>query len=148
MAESKFVVFRLAEEWYGVPIESVERILEDQEVTRLPRLPKVFLGVFDLRGQTMPALDLRERFALGSSSKPGSMVVVLLEGGRCAWRVDSVVGIFSLDESQIEESPEMIRAADDDFLAGVGRHGEKLIVLVNPENVLPQSARKALAAAA
>lgn len=148
MAEQKFVVFRLADEWYGVPIEAVERILEDQEVTRLPKLPKVFLGVFDLRGQTMPALDLRERFGLGRSEQAASMVVVLLEGGRCAWRVDSVVGIFSLADDQIEESPEMLRSQEDDFLAGVGKHGERLIVLVNPENVVPKAARKSLAAAA
>lgn len=148
MAERKFVVFQLADEWYGVPIERVERILEDQAVTRLPRLPQLYLGVFDLRGDTVPALDLRDRFGLGAREGQASMVIVQLETGRCAWRVDGVAGIFSLSEADIEESPALLRTKQDDFLAGVGKHKEKLIVLLEADHVVPESDRVKLALAA
>ena len=60
--ETKYVVFQLDKERFGVPIDAVERILPSQEVTRLPRTPKMMLGVFDLRGSTIPAVDARLRF--------------------------------------------------------------------------------------
>jgi purine-binding chemotaxis protein CheW len=148
MIEQKFVVFRLGEEWYGVPIERVERILDDQKVTKLPKLPELFMGVFDLRGETIPALDLRERFSMDPTESASTMVIVQLDTGRCAWRVDGVAGIFSLGEDHIEESPQLMRAKQDDFLKGVGRHNDRLIVLLEPDNVLPQAERGFLAAAA
>lgn len=148
MADTKYVVFQLETELYGVPIDRVERILDDQEVTRIPKLASLFLGVFDLRGQTIPALDLRQRFELPQRTEKGAMVVVLLESGRCAWRVDQVAGIFSFDDSDIEESPHLVKAEKDDFLAGVGKKGEKLVVLLDTEYVVPAKAKKQLALAA
>lgn len=148
MAETKYVVFQLDTELYGVPIDRVERILDDQEVTRIPKLASLFLGVFDLRGQTVPALDLRRRFDLPPRQEKGAMVVVLLESGRCAWRVDQVAGIFSFDEADIEQSPCMVKAEKDDFLAGVGKKGEKLVVLLDTEHVVPEKAKSDLALAA
>lgn len=148
MAETKYVVFQLDTELYGVPINRVERILEDQVVTRIPKLASLFLGVFDLRGQTVPALDLRRRFDLPVRHEKGAMVVVLLESGRCAWRVDQVAGIFSFDEADIEESPRLVKAEKDDFLSGVGKKGEKLVVLLDADFVIPDQARRDLVLAA
>ena len=63
MSEKKFIVFLLANERYGIPIEAVERILPEQNPTPIPKSPEMFLGVFDLRGETIPAIDLRTRFS-------------------------------------------------------------------------------------
>lgn len=148
MAEEKYVVFQLGKELYGVPIDRVERILEDQEITRIPKLASLFLGVFDLRGETIPALDLRKRFDLEQRAAPGSMIVVLSNDNRCAWRVDQVAGIYSFSDEDIQESPALVKAEKDEFLAGVGRHGNDLIVLLDADKVLPEKAKKALALAA
>lgn len=148
MAETKYVVFQLESELYGVPIDRVERILEDQEVTRIPKLSSLYLGVFDLRGQTVPALDLRQRFEMPKRDDKGAMVVVLLDAGRCAWRVDQVAGIYTFDDADIQESPQLVKADKDDFMAGVGRQGEKLVVLLDADYVIPEKAKKHLAMAA
>lgn len=148
MAEEKYVVFQLGRELYGVPIDRVERILEDQEVTKIPKLSSLFLGVFDLRGETIPALDLRKRFELEDRTEPGSMIVVLSKDGRCAWRVDQVAGIYTFSESDIQESPPLVKAEKDEFLAGVGRHGSDLVVILDADMVLPEKAKKSLALAA
>lgn len=148
MAEEKYVVFQLGRELYGVPIGRVERILEDQEVTKIPKLASLFLGVFDLRGETIPALDLRTRFDLEDRTEPGSMIVVLSQDGRCAWRVDRVAGIYNFSEKDIQESPPLVKAEKDEFLAGVGRHGADLVVILDADKVLPEKAKKTLALAA
>lgn len=148
MAEAKYVVFNLGKELYGVPIDRVERILADQDVTRIPKLSSLFLGVFDLRGETIPALDLRTRFELDARPEPGSMIVVQAADNRCAWRVDQVAGIYSFTDEDVQASPALVKGERDDFLAGVGRHGTDLVVLLNADKVLPEPAAASLALAA
>lgn len=138
MEERKYVVFSLADELYGLPIESVERILADQATTRIPRTAKMMLGVFELRGETIAAIDLRERFEFPAYEAQGNMVVVLTEGGRVAFRVDGVDGIHTFDESTIDDSPGSVKKADDDFMAAIGKHEGRLVVLLDPDHVLPK----------
>lgn len=144
MAEGKYVVFRLADELYGLPIDSVERILEDQTPVRIPRTPKMVLGVFDLRGETIGALDLRARFEFPESKGESNMVVVNCSAGRCALRVDGVEGIYDFAQDQIEASPTFTKGQDDAFLAGVGKRGDKLIVMLDIEHLIPEKVSKQL----
>ena len=62
MSETKYVVFQLGAERYGLPIDSVERILPSQSVTKLPKTPKMMLGVFDMRGETISGY-MRQHYA-------------------------------------------------------------------------------------
>lgn len=149
MSEKKYVVFQLDEELYGVPIDKVERILPQQSITPIPRTPKMLLGVFDIRGETIPAIDLRERFEMdANSSDHNQFIVVLQDTGRCAWQVDGVTGIFSFDETDIEDSPSLVKGVDDQFLAGVGRHNDRLVVMLDCDHVVPGEVTHTLAAAA
>ncbi|MFN3962449.1 MAG: chemotaxis protein CheW, partial [Fimbriimonadaceae bacterium] len=61
MAESKYVVFSIGSELFGLEIEFTERILTAQKETRIPRSPAAMLGLFDLRGRTIPVFDLALR---------------------------------------------------------------------------------------
>ncbi len=148
MSETKFVVFKLGKERYGLPIESVERILPNQDVTRLPRSPKVLLGVFDLRGTTVPALDAWQRFGMTQDDESHNFVVVITPEGRCALSVDRVDGIISLNEDQIEPPGTLSANEADPFLSGIGRQEDRLTVLIDPEKVVPKELRKKVAAVA
>ncbi|MCG9895888.1 MAG: chemotaxis protein CheW [Fimbriimonadaceae bacterium] len=145
--EQKFVVFQLGKERYGIAIEDVERILQEQKATPLPGMPPGFAGVFELRGETIPVLKLADRLGLVSMGEPDrrSLVVVQSSWGRCAWLVDKVEGIISLEDGEIEDGPEMVRGGEDDRVKGLGRTGDRLVVLLHPDQALAPSA---LAAAA
>lgn len=147
MAETKYVVFKLADELYGVPIERVERILPEQAVTRLPKTPKMFLGIFDLRGETVPAIDLRSRFELVERNDTANFVVLQTSSGRCAFRVDGVDGIVTLDDREVEESPELFDTKDD-FVLGIGKDHERLIVLIEADEIIPRTLRAKVASTA
>lgn len=144
MAETKYVVFKLGEELFGVPIERVERILPNQSVTRLPKTPRMFLGVFDLRGETVPAIDLRARFELEPVTDAVNFVVLQTAAGRCAFRVDGVDGIVNLDESEVEDSPELFDT-NDDFVLGIGKDRDRLIVLIEADEIIPRNLRSKIA---
>ncbi len=141
MAEGKYLVFELANAFYGLPIENVERILPTQKPTRVPKAPEMFLGVFDLRGETVPAIDLRTRFEFEKREGESNFVVIHSCVGRCALRVDRVDGIVTLDESDINLNAEMLKHKGDDFIAGVGKNNHRLIVLMNCDHIVPQNLR-------
>lgn len=146
MAEQKYVVFRLASERYGIPIESVERILPTQPVTKLPKTPKMFIGIFELRGSTIPAIDARLRFDMSENEDAHNFVVVLNSQGRCALRVDEVVGIIVFEEEDIDENPHITESKGDDFVRAIGKKADVLTVLLDPEHIVPKALRATVAA--
>lgn len=139
--ESKHVVFRVGPELYGIAIERVERIVPSVTLTRIPRTPPMFLGVFDLRGETLPCLDLRLRFDMSPDGECAHFVVVQTNLGRVALRVDEVDGIVMIRESDVERGLTMFERKDDPFVAGVAKNGEKLIVVLDPDEVVPKALR-------
>jgi purine-binding chemotaxis protein CheW len=147
MSETKYVVFQLDKERYGLPIDSVERILPSQLVTKIPKTPKMMLGVFDMRGETIPVLDARQRFGMKEFEDGRNFVVVLSESGRCALKVDVVVGINTYAEEQIDKSHALLDS-DDDFLSAIGKEGDTLTVLLDPAAIVPKALRKRVAAVA
>lgn len=146
MAETKYVVFRLANERYGLPIEAVERILPTQPVTKLPKTPKMFIGIFELRGSTIPAIDARLRFEMEENETANNFVVVLTELGRCAMRVDEVVGIVTFEDEDIDENPHITESKGDDFIRAIGKKGDLITVLLDANNVVPKALRSTVAA--
>jgi purine-binding chemotaxis protein CheW len=139
--EQKYVVFRLGEERYGLPIDKVERIVPSEPATKMPRAPKALLGVFELRGDTIPVMDARIRFDYPSDGAGRNFVIAYTPQGRCALKVDDVVGIISLHESEIDDSPAISGAENEDFVAGVGKLGDQLTLLLNPEGIVPKELR-------
>lgn len=146
MAECKYVIFKLGAERYGLPIESVERILPVQPVTRIPKTPKMLIGVFELRGSTIPTIDARMRFDMPEAVDARNFVVILTEEGRCALRVDNVDGILTFQEDEIESDTSLVDERNDEMLSGIGKQGDELTVLLNPMHLVPKSLKSKVAA--
>lgn len=139
--DNKFVLFNLCDELYALPIFSVERILSEQAITKIPRTPKMFLGVFDLRGETVPAVDLRQRLEMENNDGPSNYVVAQTPSGRCALRVDSLAGIKEISDSDISEGTEIISRKDDAFITGIAKIDERLAVILNVDELIPKKVR-------
>ncbi len=146
MTENKYVVFKLGSERYGLPIASVERILPTQVVTKIPKTPKMLLGVFELRGSTIPTIDARLRFDMPEFEDAKNFVVVLTDEGRCALRVDIVDGILTYEDSEIDDKASLIDGRNDEMLSGIGKQGECLTVLLNPSHLIPKQLKAKIAA--
>jgi purine-binding chemotaxis protein CheW len=141
MAENRYVVFQLGTESYGIQIERVERILPELAVTPVPKAPKVFLGIFDLRGETMPALDMRRRLSLEVVEGACNYVVVSTEEGRCAVRVDGVKGIITISDDQVDHVEILNKKGEDPLFTGVGKTEQGLILLLEPNEMVPKGGR-------
>lgn len=106
--EEQFVVFRLAREEYGIPIETVQEILRvPDELTHMPQSPDFIEGVLNLRGSVLPVVDQRRRFALAEAERNDRQRIMVLGIGnmRTGFIVDQVVEVLKIPHSAIEPAP-------------------------------------------
>lgn len=135
------VTFRLAEETYGIPITLVQEIIRFCEVTQIPRSAEYVRGVVNLRGRIVPVIDLRKRLQLPDveATSGTRIIVVEVEKGVVGMIVDSVAQVLRIPVSQIEPPSELVADVETDFLRGIGRLGEDLIILLDLVRALTMS---------
>jgi len=132
------VVFRLGDEEYGVDILQVKTIERLMDITRVPKAPNFVEGVINLRGEVVPVIDLRKRFGLPQVEKneDNRIIIVNIDSITVGMIVDSASEVLHLPESQIEAAPAVISGIDSDFISGVGKIDERLLILLNLSKVL------------
>ncbi|HEU4382983.1 MAG TPA: chemotaxis protein CheW [Anaeromyxobacteraceae bacterium] len=132
------LVFELGAEEYALDIGVVREILRAPPITEVPRAPAHVLGITMVRGQVIAVHDPRRRLGLGAApAGPGARVVVCDAGrGPLGLLVDGVSQVLRLPPSALEPRPQGIAGIDSDFIAGVGRAGERFFVLLDTEALL------------
>jgi purine-binding chemotaxis protein CheW len=108
--EEQFVVFRLADEEYGAPIEAVQEIVRVPEaLTRVPKAPAFIRGVVNLRGAVLPVVDQRSRFALPEipRSDRQRIMVFTIAGVRTGFIIDSVSEVLKIPRAAIGPAPDL-----------------------------------------
>ena len=135
---TQLVVFRLGAEEFGVEILQVQEIILLTEITRVPKAPEFVEGVINLRGEIVPVVDLRKRFALRTEElkEEARIVVVAVEDNLVGMIVDEVTQPLSLPTSQIQPPPPLAGGVDAAYLRGIGKLEERLIVILNLERAL------------
>jgi purine-binding chemotaxis protein CheW len=127
------VSFHLGNEEYGVDISQVQEIIRMVEITHVPRAPQFMEGVINLRGQLIPIVDLRARFAMPRIEHTKSTRIVVTEVGtkKVGIIVDSVSEVINIPIEQIEDAPDMISGVGTEYIQGVGKVNDRLIVLLD-----------------
>ena len=140
------VSFKLGAEEYGVDIAQVQEINRMVAVTHVPRAPVFMEGVINLRGQLIPIIDLRTRFAMPRAEHTKSTRIVVTEIGtkRVGMVVDSVSEVLRLPPDAIEDAPEMIAGVDTEYIRGVGKIEDRLIILLDLAKVITGAQRREL----
>jgi len=108
--EEQFVVFRLMNEEYGVPIDSVQEIVRvPDELTRVPKTPDFIEGVINLRGSVLPVVDQRRRFGLEGAERNDRqrIMVFTIKGVRTGFIVDSVSEVMRIGARFIDGAPKL-----------------------------------------
>lgn len=145
--ERQLVVFDLNEEAYGVDISQVREIIRMQEITRVPRAPEFIEGIINLRGKVIPVVDLRARFSMPETERTDEhrIVVVDVEGQDIGMVVDAVKEVSRIPSSSIEPPSSVITTNDSEYLTGIVKTDEKLIILLDIAKVISNSEAAALA---
>ncbi|HPQ10407.1 MAG: chemotaxis protein CheW [Bacillota bacterium] len=136
-SESKqIVVFSLENEEFGVPIECIKEIrkLSDLTITKVPRSKKYIAGVVNLRGRILPVIDLRVRFRMKESITDASRIIVFeVEEDVCGAIVDAVTEVVKVPVDDIEPPAGAVSGIQRDYIEGIAKIGERLVVLVSLE---------------
>jgi len=138
----KYLTFALGGEIYGLEILKVQEIIGMMSVTRVPRTPEFIRGVINLRGKVIPVVDLRIKFGLESKDDTEKTVIIVVQVSRGSQQVtmgtivDEVSEVMDIDAGQIEPPPELGAEVDTDFILGMGKIADKVVMLLDVDKVL------------
>ncbi len=137
----QLVTFTIGEETYGLEILKVQEIVRLPQITKLPKAPAFVKGVIDLRGSIIPILDLREKFGLDGIPYSEKTRVIVLEasGKKIGIIVDTVSKVIQASKKDIAPPPNAITGADNQFISGVIRLEDKLIILLDIGNMFSEA---------
>ena len=140
------VSFALGNEEYGVDIAQVQEINRMVAITHVPRAPKFMEGVINLRGQLIPIIDLRTRFGMprAEHTKHTRIVVTDIGAKRVGMVVDSVSEVLRIPVEQVEDAPEMIAQVETEYIRGVGKLGDRLIILLDLQKIISGQEKRQL----
>ena len=137
----QLAVFQLAGEEFGVDIMQVQEIIRMPGITRIPQSPGYVEGIINLRGKIIVVIDLDTRFNMDSKELDDNSRIIVVEIGETVvgMVVDSVSEVIRLPSSNVEPAPEMITTKiHADYLKGVGKIDERLLILLDLEKVLSE----------
>jgi purine-binding chemotaxis protein CheW len=151
----QLVTFHVGSEEYGLDINAITEVIRPLKITPLPRMPEFIEGVVNLRGVIIPIVDLRKRFALSEiRNEPRKMRMLITKGavfaeGRRGKEllglvVDSVQEVLHVPRKEIASPPGAATGEQADFISGMGKVGERLIIIVDIARILSQQERSAL----
>lgn len=135
----QLVNFELSGEEFGVDIMQVSEIIPISKITRIPQAPECVKGLINLRGKIVVVIDLNRRlgFSPRESDSLSKIIIVKVKDTTIGMLVNSVNGILKLPLSSIESTPDMIKSKiNSEYLTGVGKAGNRLLILLNLARVL------------
>ncbi len=135
---SQIVIFRVADDWFAADVFSVERVLRYKPPTAIPNVPDWIVGVIDYQQRVVPVIDLRRRFEL-PSVPPASETRILIFSADGEWIgavADAVVEVTALDEGAITAPPPIFRGLAAEYLRGLVRRSDRLVILLDVSRLL------------
>lgn len=140
------VSFKIGNEEFGVDILKVREINRLVQITRLPNTPNFIEGVMNLRGKIIPVINLRKRLGLGEKNydKDIRIIVVELNDKIIGFIVDSVSEVLRFSKSIIEPPPELISGIDTEYITGIAKLEDKLLILLDLEKILTADEKETL----
>jgi len=132
----KFTIFKIGDDIFGIGIERVVEILKVQKIFTIPGLPEFLSGVMSVRGNIVPVIDLRRRFGIKPSGNKERIIIVRYGQEKISFLVDDIKEILSLSPEEIRTPPSIFKGFKTEYLTGLGKHGERIIILLNIDSLL------------
>ncbi|MCK5329458.1 MAG: chemotaxis protein CheW [Candidatus Latescibacteria bacterium] len=146
----QLVSFRMGHEEFGVDILLVREINRMVEIAQVPKSPEYVEGIINLRGKVIPIVNLRLRMGLPEkeNNKDTRIVVVELEDQLIGFVVDAVSEVLRIPRNITEPPPETATGIDAEFITGIAKMEDRLLILLNLNRLLSIAEREALRKAA
>jgi purine-binding chemotaxis protein CheW len=128
---NRYLSFSLGKEAYAVPLLDVKEVIAIPEITPIPHTPPHFLGLMNLRGQVISVVDLRKKLSIKPDPAAESAIIICDLGVlSIGVVVDSINSVLSCEATKISPAPEMQAGKATDYIHGIFRNGDELVILI------------------
>jgi purine-binding chemotaxis protein CheW len=138
----KYLTFALGKEEYGIEILKVREIIGYMTITAVPQMPDYVRGIINLRGQVIPVVDLRSRFAMETKEITDQTCIIVVDihhedrSFNAGLVVDHVQEVLNIENGNIDGAPQFGTQVNTDFLLGIGKSGSTIKLLLDIDCVL------------
>jgi purine-binding chemotaxis protein CheW len=139
---AQFLTFWLGDEVLGMDIRTVREIIQCGPMATVPLMPDFLRGVINLRGAVVPVIDLNARFGRPPAKVGKKSCIVIFDATRHGERtelgllVDAVSEVIKIAGDQIEPPPDFGTTVRRDFIRGIGKVGQRFVILLEPDRAL------------
>lgn len=143
----QLMVFRLGDEYYGLDITNVHSIEQKQDIVRVPNSSPNIKGIINLRGEIIPVIDLKSKFCMEDKAtdiKTDELIIINLTDNRIALAIDGVEKIYNVTSDDIRKMPSIAKGAGVTYFTGVVKLDDKLVILIDPMELLSEEEREAV----
>lgn len=143
----QLVGFLIGSEEFAVDILKVQEINRITQITKVPNSPEFIEGVINLRGKVIPILDLRIRMGMAKREHDSRtrIIVVEVEQKTIGFIVDEVTEVLRIPKNVIENPPDLVSNSKSEFITGVGKLEDRLLILLDLDKIISLEEGKALA---
>ena len=138
----QYLIFKAGGEQFAVAIAVIKEIIEYRKVTSVPMMPAYLRGILNLRGRVVPVIDLLVRFGRASAETSRRTCIVILEVQHNDEQqylgivVDAVTAVLDIADADIEPPPSFGTRLRSDFISGMGKVGDKFVIILDINHVL------------
>lgn len=140
--DGKYLTFFLGNENYGIPILQVKEIIEMMEITQVPKTLDFIKGIINLRGKIIPIMELRLKFGMETVEYTEKTCIIVVEVSinntirQMGIVVDTVSEVLNIEDKEIESALDYGANVEGDFLTGIGKAKDKVVMLLNIDKII------------
>ena len=133
----QLVTFQLGAELYGVNIMDVKEIVKIQSVRPIPHAPHYVEGIFNLRGEIIPVMNLHKRFRLEKKSgdefdgEMSGLIILNLDGIKISIIIDKISRVVMINSSDVKPPPQMLTGIGSEYILGVVQQGNSYLIVLD-----------------
>lgn len=144
--ELKLACFRVGAQLFAMDIMRIRQIIRPLKITPLPKAHDFVEGMISLRGMVIPVMDMRKRFEIPIEDPGAEARVIIASVDRQAvgLMVDEVTEVITIPQSEVQPPPKMIAGIQSEFLLGVCRYDEQILLVVNLNAILTSEEKASL----
>ena len=139
---NQLVTFHLGVELYGIDIMDVKEIVRVQSIRAIPNAPTYVEGIFNLRSEIVPIINLHKRFHLKKFESDdedegllASFVIIDLDGMKLGIIIDRISRVITVEQDEVQPPPQMITGIGAEYIQGVVRQDKGYLIILDVRNL-------------
>lgn len=138
---NQYLIFSVAEEYFGIDINEVIEIIGMESINIIPELPPYIKGVINLRGKVIPVMDVRVRFGKTEKEYDGRTCIIVVEINNTYMGliIDEVIEVMNIQEEEIMNPPKNGKDKESitgKYIWGLVQRGEGVRLLIDGKKLL------------